>query len=310
MKIAITGGAGFIASHIADAYIADGHEVHIIDNLSSGSLENINPKAVFHHLDINDEEIFGIFKRESFDLLNHHAAQMDVRYSVANPKEDAKINIIGGLNLYEAANQTGIKKIILASTGGAIYGEQDYFPADEEHPTRPCSPYGIAKLTNEKYLYYYKEVYGLNYAVLRYANIYGPRQSAKGEAGVVSIFCNKLLKGEQAIINGDGKNSRDYVFVSDVVKANIFALRDDFGGIYNIGTEIETDVNYIYDELRKLTNSSFDQVHGAAKAGEQRRSVITSNKFFNEFAWKPSVQFDEGLKQTVEYFRAKVLKSK
>jgi UDP-glucose 4-epimerase len=227
MKILVTGGAGFIGSHVVDAYLELGHEVVVVDNLSSGSIENLNPKAKFYKMDIRDSDIEDLFKNEKPDIVNHHAAQMDVRKSVEDPIYDADVNIIGSLNLLQNCIRYGVKKFIFASTGGAIYGEQDYFPADEEHPTRPLSPYGVAKLTVEKYLYFYKEVHGLNYVVLRYANIYGPRQNPHGEAGVVAIFTSKMLKGEQPVINGDGFQTRDYTFVGDVVRANVLALNYD-----------------------------------------------------------------------------------
>ncbi len=303
MKILITGGAGFIASHVADAYIEEGHDVFIVDNFSTGRKENVNPKATLIEMDINDNKIPDLLKTERFDILNHHAAQMDVRFSVENPRFDATTNILGSLNLYESAKKYGVKKIIFASTGGAVYGEQDYFPADENHPTRPCSPYGIAKLANEKYLHYYKEVYGMNYTVLRYANVYGPRQNPHGEAGVVAIFIDKMLSGGQPVINGDGKNTRDYVFVSDVVNANLLALRNDVSGIFNIATGIEHDVNYVFKKLKELTGSNCNEVHGELKAGEQRRSVCTYNKFKNEHGWQPETDFDEGMRRTVEYFK-------
>ncbi|MBM2813686.1 MAG: galE [Ignavibacteria bacterium] len=302
MKILVTGGAGFIASHITDAYIAAGHDVFVLDDLSTGKKENINPKSHFFEYDINDCEVFDLFKKEKFDVVNHHAAQMDIRISVKDPKADTITNVIGGLNIYEAAKAAGVKKIIFASSGGAVYGEQDYFPAEEAHPTNPCSPYGINKLVNEKYLFYYKQVYGLNYVALRYANVYGPRQNYLGEAGVVSIFINKMKCGEQPVINGDGMNSRDYVFVADVVRANVLALGDNAAGIYNIGTGIENDVNFVFNELKKLTGSNAEEFHGEAKAGEQRRSVISYKKIETELGWKPIMRFDEGLKLTADYF--------
>ena len=306
MKILVTGGAGFIASHITDAYISAGHEVVIIDNMSTGKNENINPKAKFIELDINDPQISDIFKAEKFDVINHHAAQMDVRVSVNDPKFDAHTNILGSLNLYEAAKDHGVKKIIFASSGGTVYGEQEEFPAKEEHPLRPVSPYGISKLSNEKYLYYYKEVYGIDYAVLRYANVYGPRQNPHGEAGVVAIFAKRMLEGNKAIINGDGKNTRDYVFVDDVVKANVLALNDEMTGEYNIGTGVESDVNYIFSALKELTGSDCEEVHGEAKSGEQKRSVISFEKIYKQNGWKPTVKFKEGLDSTVEFFKGKM----
>ncbi|MGA2297164.1 MAG: NAD-dependent epimerase/dehydratase family protein [FCB group bacterium] len=306
MKILVTGGAGFIASHVVDAYLNAGNEVFIIDNFSTGKRENLNPKAKLIEMDITDEKVKDIFKKEKFDLLNHHAAQMDVRFSVNNPIFDARTNIIGGINLYESAKATGVKKVIFSSTGGAIYGEQDYFPADEEHPLRPCSPYGIAKLSNEKYLFYYKEVYGIDYVCLRYANVYGPRQNPHGEAGVVAIFTNKMLSGEQPVINGDGLNTRDYVFVADVVRANLLALENNVSGIYNVATSIENDVNYIFRKLKQFTNSDCKEIHGEAKSGEQRRSVCSYKKISESHGWKPTVSFDDGLEKTVEFFRNKI----
>lgn len=305
MNILITGGAGFIASHVADAYIAAGHRVIIVDNLSSGSRDNINPNAVFYERDIRDENLEEIFQKERIDVVNHHAAQMDVRRSVADPKFDASVNVLGGLNIFENARKYGVKKIIFASTGGAIYGEQDYFPADEEHPLRPLSPYGITKLTTEKYLYFYKAVYSIDYIVLRYANVYGPRQNPHGEAGVVAIFCNKLLKGEQPLINGDGKQTRDYVYVGDVVKANLLALSYNGTNTFNIGTGIETDVNFLFRTLSASLNPQCPEQHGPAKAGEQQRSVISAKKIESLLGWKPTVTIEEGLRLTAEYFRTK-----
>jgi UDP-glucose 4-epimerase len=310
LNILITGGAGFIASHIADAYIAEGHNVVIVDNLSGGVLENINPKAVFYQLDIRSEKLEDVFQKEKIDIVNHHAAQIDVRRSVADPKFDASVNVLGGLNLFESARKHRIKKIIFSSTGGAIYGEQDYFPADEEHPMRPLSPYGITKLCTEKYLFFYKAVYGINHIILRYANVYGPRQNPHGEAGVVAIFCNKMLKGEKPIINGDGKQTRDYTFVGDVVKANLLALKHDRSAIYNVGTSIESDVNKLFYELRNHLNPSCPEQHAPAKAGEQQRSVISFKKIEQELGWHPTVQLDEGLRLTAEYFKKKISQSK
>jgi UDP-glucose 4-epimerase len=310
MNILITGGAGFIASHISDAYIAEGHNIIIVDNLSGGVLENINPKAKFYQLDIRSEKLEDVFQKEKIDIVNHLAAQMDVRRSVKDPKFDASVNVLGGLNLFECARKHRIKKIIFSSTGGAIYGEQDYFPADEEHPMRPLSPYGITKLCTEKYLFFYKAVYGIDHVILRYANVYGPRQNPHGEAGVVAIFCNKMLKGEKPIINGDGKQTRDYTFVGDVVKANLLALKHDGSAIYNVGTSIETDVNKLFFELRNHLNPSCPEQHAPAKAGEQQRSVISFKKIEKELGWHPTVKLDEGLRLTAEYFKKKITQPK
>jgi UDP-glucose 4-epimerase len=310
LNILVTGGAGFIASHVADAYIAEGHNVVIVDNLSGGVLENINSKAKFYQLDIRSEKLEDVFQKEKIDVVNHLAAQMDVRKSVADPKFDASVNVLGGLNLFESARRHGVKKIIFSSTGGAIYGEQDYFPADEEHPMRPLSPYGITKLCTEKYLFFYKATYGINHVILRYANVYGPRQNPHGEAGVVAIFCSKMLKGEQPVINGDGKQTRDYTFVADVVKANLLALKYDGSNIYNIGTGIESDVNQLFNELRKHLSPTCPEQHAPAKTGEQQRSVISSKKIEKELGWHPTVQLDAGLKMTAEFFKEKFSRSK
>ena len=303
MKILVTGGAGFIASQIADAFINEGHEVFILDDLSTGFEKNINPQAKFIKANICDKSLLQLFEKEKFDVVNHHAAQMDVRKSVADPAFDANTNIIGTINLLQNSVKNGVKKFMFASTGGAVYGEQNYFPADEKHPTSPLSPYGISKLAVEKYLFFYNAQYKLNYTVLRYANIYGPRQNPFGEAGVVAIFSSKLLKGEQTIINGTGKQTRDYVFVGDVVKANLLALNDNKSDIYNVGTAKETDVNELFNELNKITGKGMPEKHGPAAPGEQMRSVITSEKLFNKFKWKPDTLLHDGLQKTVDYFK-------
>ncbi len=303
MNILVTGGAGFIASHIVDAFIEAGHNVVIIDNLTTGREENINPNAKFYKVDIRDD-LSNIFEKHQFDIVNHHAAQIDVRRSVNDPIYDAQVNILGTINILQNSVRFGVKKFMFASTGGAVYGEQDYFPADENHKQQPLSPYGISKLAVEKYLYFYKEVHNLKYTILRYANIYGPRQNPLGEAGVVCIFLDKILAGEQPIINGSGEQTRDYVYVKDVVKANLLTLEEEESEIYNVGTGIETSVN----ELFKLINENFDnqirEVHGPAKPGEQMRSVITSNKLFKKFGWKPDTLLKDGLKETIDYYKS------
>ncbi len=306
MKILVTGGAGFIASHISDAFIAEGNEVFILDNLSTGFEKNINRNATFINSNICDKNLIKLFEKEKFDIVNHHAAQMDVRRSVADPEFDANTNILGTINLLQCAIKTDVKKIMFASTGGAVYGEQKYFPADEEHITFPLSPYGISKLAVEKYIYFYSIQYRLNYTILRYANIYGPRQNPFGEAGVVAIFASKLLKGEQPTINGEGFQTRDYVYVKDVVKANLIASKDKENNIYNIGTGKETDVNEIFRMLNKVIGKGQVEKHGPAALGEQMRSVITSDKFFKKFNWRPSTNISDGLVETVEYFKEQI----
>jgi len=306
MKILVTGGAGFIASHIADKFIDEGHEVVILDDLSTGFEKNINPKAKFVKLNIRDEKVSNLFEEEKFDVVNHHAAQMDVRRSVIDPLFDANTNILGTINLLQNSVKHGVSKFMYASTGGAVYGEQEYFPADENHPTNPVSPYGISKLSVEKYLYFYFNEHKLNYTILRYANIYGPRQNPFGEAGVVAIFSTKLLKGEQPIINGTGEQTRDYVFVEDVVNANILTLTDEESDIYNVGTGIETDVNELYNILNDIVGNGQEEKHGPAAAGEQMRSVITSEKLFNKFSWKPSIKLIDGLKESADFFKINI----
>lgn len=303
MKILVTGGAGFIASQITDAFINEGHQVVILDDLSTGFEKNINPKAKFVKANICDKSIDKLFNEEKFDVVNHHAAQMDVRRSVKDPEFDATTNILGTINLLQNCVKYSVKKFMFASTGGAVYGEQDYFPADEKHSQQPKSPYGISKLAVEKYLFFYHSEYKLNYSILRYANIYGPRQNPFGEAGVVAIFSTRLLKGDQPVINGDGKQTRDYVFVGDVVKANVLALNDQASDVYNIGTGIETDVNQLFNYINVITKAGKVEKHGPAAAGEQLRSVITSDKLFTKFGWRPSTKLEDGLKATVEFFR-------
>jgi UDP-glucose 4-epimerase len=302
LKILVTGGAGFIASQIADAFIKEGHQVIILDDLSTGFEKNINPKAKFIKANICDKNLSELFEKEKFDVVNHHAAQMDVRRSVKDPEFDATTNILGTINLLQNCVKYAVNKFMFASTGGAVYGEQDYFPADEKHYTQPKSPYGISKLAVEKYLYFYHSEHKLNYTILRYANIYGPRQNPFGEAGVVAIFSTKLLKGEQPIINGHGKQTRDYVYVGDVVKANLLTLKDEISDIYNIGTGIETDVNQLFHFINDITKANKEEKHGPTAAGEQLRSVITSDKLFNRFGWRPSTIIEDGLQKTVNYF--------
>lgn len=303
MKILVTGGAGFIGSQVADAYIENEHNVVIVDNLSTGRKENVNPKAKFLEIDITDKNIFQIFKDEKFDFVNHHAAQIDVRKSVADPVYDANVNIFGTINILESCVNAGVKKVIFASTGGAVYGEQEYFPADENHPVKPLSPYGITKLCIEKYLHFYKVEYGLEYSILRYANVYGPRQNPFGEAGVVAIFTKKLLGGEQPIINDDGNQTRDYVFAGDVVTANLLVLNDKSSDIYNIGTGVETNVNELFRIINNLTSSKAEEKHGPPAKGEQLRSVISSEKIFNKLNWKPATSLTDGLKVTLDYYK-------
>jgi UDP-glucose 4-epimerase len=304
MKILVTGGAGFIASHIVDAYVKLGHDVVIVDNFSTGRKENVNPAAKVYEADVRDAaRIDEIFQRERFEVVNHHAAQMDVRRSVTDPVFDASVNIIGVLTLLESCVKHGVRRVLFASSGGAIYGDQDYFPADEKHPTRPISPYGVAKLTTEQYLFYYHTVHGISSVALRYANVYGPRQNPHGEAGVVAIFTTRMLAGEQPLINGDGKQTRDYVFVGDVVQANVLGLSYKDYDCFNIGTGVETNVNELFRVIREALKSSASEKHGPVKPGEVTRSVLDHEKIKRVLGWQPSVTLSEGLRRTVEYFK-------
>jgi UDP-glucose 4-epimerase len=303
MKIVVTGGAGFIASNVVDAYVQSGHEVWIIDDFSTGQEQNVNAGAVVHRIDIGDSAAAKIIERVKPDVLSHHAAQMDVRHSVADPQFDARVNILGFINVLEACKNAGVKKVIFASSGGAVYGEQEVFPAAETHPTRPASPYGVSKRTGELYLSYYHQAFGLPYIALRYANVYGPRQSTKGEAGVVAIFIAQLLNGNAPTINGDGRQTRDYVFVGDVVNANVAALESDFIGPVNIGTGEETDVVTVCSLLRQGLASAVEPRHGPAKLGEQRRSSLDAALAQEVLGWRPATNLKAGLKKTIEYYR-------
>jgi UDP-glucose 4-epimerase len=301
--VCITGGAGFIGSHVADAHLAAGRRVLIIDNLSGGKRENVPEGAELHVLDIRSEEAADLVRNAGVEILVHHAAQMDVRRSVEDPVFDAEVNILGSLNLAEAARRGGVRQIIFASTGGAIYGEQDYFPADENHPARPVSPYGVSKLSFERYLFYYFVTYGLNATCLRYANVYGERQNPHGEAGVVAIFLNRLLGGQAPTINGEGLQTRDYVHVSDVVRANLAAVGRPGFNIYNVGTGIETSVVDLYKEIARALGTDLQAQHGAAKQGEQQRSVVDGSLGRRELDLPQPIPLSEGLARTAAWFR-------
>ena len=306
MKLLVTGGAGFIGSHITDALLARGHNVHVLDNLSSGRRENLPPRVPLHVHDVRSPEAHDLFAQHQFEGLIHHAAQMDVRKSVEDPGFDADVNIRGFLNLMEAGRKNGLQSVVFASTGGAIYGEPEYTPQDEDHPLQPLSPYGIAKLTTEKYLAAYRELYGIRSVSLRYANVYGPRQSAQGDAGVVAIFTRQLLTNQTPTINGAGTQTRDYVYVGDVVRANLAALDFDGSGVFNVGTSRETSVNDLFRRLRTETSATCDPVYGPAKPGEQQRSVLDYTKSRDVLDWSPQVSLQDGLGATVDWFRERL----
>jgi len=304
LKVLITGGAGFIGSNVADGLLEKSYEVIIIDDLSNGKKENIPEQAKFYKCDIRDKKIHSILKSEKPDIVIHNAAQLSVRISVENPLMDADINIIGGLNVINACNAYNVKKIIFASSGGTVYGEQKYFPADEKHPTNPISPYGVAKLATENYLYYFYKTYGLKYISLRYGNIYGPRQDPYGEAGVVAIFSSKILKGKNPTINGDGLQTRDYVYVGDAVSANLKAIESNFVGPLNIGTAKETNVVELFKILKEVSGKDdIEEVHGPPKEGEQRRCQLSYELAKKVLGWQPEVSIEEGLKLTYNWFK-------
>lgn len=304
MKIIVTGGAGFIGSHVVNAFIESGHEVVIVDDLSTGRKSNLNPAARFYQIDIRDPQIEEIFRTEQPDFISHHAAQMDVRRSVADPLFDADVNILGSLKLIEYAKKYAIKKFIYISTGGAVYGEPEYLPCDENHPINPICQYGASKHTVEHYLYMYHVNYGLKYTVLRYPNVYGPRQDPHGEAGVVAIFCGKMLADEQVTINGDGEQTRDYVYVGDCARANVMVADENIAsGIYNLGSGKGTSVNEIFTGLRDTTGYKLAPVYGPAKVGETRFIYLSADKAARELGWQPTVSLAEGLRKTVDYFR-------
>ena len=303
MKVLVTGGAGFIGSNVVDGLIEEGYEVIVVDDLSNGREENISDKAVFYKVDIRDKKLEDVIKSEKPDIVIHNAAQLSVRVSVEDPLLDADINIIGGLNLIDICQKNKVRKIIFASSGGTVYGYQSQFPADESHPTNPISPYGVAKLSTENYLYYFSKIHGLDYIALRYANVYGPRQDPHGEAGVVAIFSKKILAGEAPLINGDGLQTRDYTYIGDVVKVNIVAIKSDFTGPVNIGTGAETDVVTLFNVLKDASGKDIEELHGPAKTGEQKRSVLDNSLAGKVLGWKPEFSIEEGLKLTYKWFK-------
>lgn len=307
--VCITGGAGFIGSHLAEAFLGQDYRVLIIDDLSGGRRENVPEGAELHVVDIRSPEAAELVAGNQVDVLVHQAAQMDVRKSVADPVFDSQVNIAGSLNLFEAARRGGVSQVLFASTGGAIYGEQDTFPADEDHPLRPVSPYGVSKLAVERYLFFYQQTYGLDVTCLRYANVYGERQNPHGEAGVVAIFLNKLLAGETPTINGDGGQTRDYVHVSDVVAANLAAVGRQGFEVFNVGTGVETSVVELYNALAGAVGVDRAAQHGPAKSGEQRRSLIDPGRLRRELAVGTPLDLATGFARTAAWFQQRAAAS-
>jgi len=307
-RVLVTGGAGFIGSHVADAYLARGDEVWIIDDLSSGREDNLPAGARFIELGIGDRGVDELFQEVGgFDLINHHAAQIDVRHSVADPRHDAAINIDGLLNLLECARKYGTERFIFVSSGGVVYGEPEVRPTPETAPKLPMSPYGVSKLTAEYYLAYYQQIHGLEYVALRYSNVYGPRQDPFGEAGVVAIFSTRLLDQEPLTIYGDGEQTRDYIYVGDVVSANILLSEQEFGSFatlddraFNVGTGIETSVNELARTLMQSVGTSVDLIYTDPRPGELRHSALETKKL-REIGWEPETSLLDGLAATYEH---------
>ena len=303
-KILVTGGAGFIGSHVVDLFLAKGYEVVVLDDLSTGRLSNLNPEAKFYQVDIRNPEVREVFATEKPDYVSHHAAQMDVRRSVAQPLFDADVNILGSINLIECAREFNVKHFIYISSGGAAYGEPERLPCDEEHPVNPICQYGASKHTVEHYLYMYHVNYGLNYTVLRYPNVFGPRQNPEGEAGVVAIFAGKMLAREPVTVNGDGEQTRDFVYVGDCAYANYLAVTVDHQpGIYNLGWSHPTSINEIFFALAKATEYTHPIQHGPAKLGETRHIYLDARKVARDLGWTPTVTLEQGLEKTVAYVK-------
>jgi UDP-glucose 4-epimerase len=303
MKVLVTGGAGFIGSHVVDQFLAAGHEVVIVDNLSTGRERNINPSAHFYRMDIRDPELIKILEQEKPEVVDHHAAQMDVRRSVVDPIYDADVNILGTLNLLEACRKTGVRKVVYISSGGAAYGEPVYLPCDEKHPIDPLCPYGVTKHTVEHYLFLYQSLYGLDYAVLRYPNVYGPRQDPHGEAGVVAIFTGLMLQGKPVTIFGSGEQERDFVLVTDCARANRMVAALGPSGIFNLGCGAGTTINQIFNALKLIIGYPEAANYGPGKAGETFKIYLDAQRAGRELGWEPTYSLVDGLAKTVEYFK-------
>ncbi len=306
-KVLVTGGAGFIGSHVADAYVARGYKVWVVDDLSSGRKINVNPDVVFLEMGIEDPGLRALFRQVKFDLVSLHAAQIDVRVSVNDPARDASVNVIGLLNVLEGAREAGTKRVVYVSSGGVVYGEPEQIPTPEVAPKLPLSPYGVAKLSGEHYLHYYREVHGLEYVALRYANVFGPRQDPHGEAGVVAIFCDRLMVGEELTIFGDGEQTRDYVYVKDVVSANLLASdmtlspKSNLDSVaFNVGTGMGTSVNRLADILEDIAADHPGRVYRGSRAGELRHSTLDVSRFADR-GWAPRHSLKDGLRDTYHF---------
>lgn len=303
-KILITGGAGFIGSHIVDKLIENGEKVIVVDNLSTGKIENINDKAIFYKVDITDEKINMIFEKEKPDYVIHQAAQINVNNSIKDPLNDAKINVLGTINLLENCRKFKVKKIIYASSA-AVYGHPKYLGIDEKHKINPISFYGISKYTPEEYIQTYNELYGLDYTILRYANVYGPRQSYIGEGGIIPIFINKIISKEQLVIFGDGKQTRDFIFVKDVVDANILSVKKGFNRVLNIGTGNSTSINELYFIMNEIMGSKIKPIYGEERIGDIKENYFNCVLAKSVLGWEAQYTLKDGLRETIVFYREK-----
>ena len=302
----VTGGAGFIGSHLVGRLLELGYRVVVIDDLSSGKLKNLNPAATFHHSDITQPAATEVFQREQPDLVFHLAAQTSVSNSTRDPVRDSEVNVLGTLRMLEAARRYGVEKFIYSSTGGALYGEPEVDPCPDDHPIKPLAPYGMSKYLGELDMEFYRRLYRLNYTSLRYGNVYGPRQDPHGEAGVVAIFSQAMLEGKQPEIFGDGNQERDFVCVADVVEANILAIDRGDGMAMNIGSGQKTSINRIFELLKSIIGYRWDPLHSAARLGDVYQISLGSARAKEQLGWTPQVELEDGLRQTVEYFRETV----
>ncbi|MBM7622993.1 SDR family oxidoreductase [Sporohalobacter salinus] len=302
MKVLVTGGAGFIGSHIVDELIKEGADVIVVDNLSTGCLDNVNSKAKFYEIDIRDEELKGVFAEQDIDYVIHQAAQIDIQKSIQEPTFDAQNNIEGTINLLEACREYKVKKIIYASSA-AVYGSPEYLGIDEEHPVKPISLYGISKHTPEHYIKTYKQLYDLDYTILRYANVYGPRQDPKGEGGVISIFVDAMLEGKKPTIFGDGQQTRDFIYVKDIAQANLAALKRADNKVLNISCHTQTSINELVTEMNQILGSNLEADYEDERPGDIRHSYLTNQKAIKQLDWQPEYDLETGLRRTLTYYQ-------